>query len=237
LSARERRSKDSGDAEGGELPLTSYATLGLLSPGEEFAAVEIEERAHSYLRFFYWTPALSHIRRELDRLERLGYVDCREIILGRVKRTLKYWLTPTGMAALKKWAEDAPPERVVKKNPAILRLWLGRRGAAPHAVLDALETHIDFERRERQSLIEHIDDTEALYREHIIASEQASARQQPQALDALWRHAWHLEVMRYCLRDYDYELKNLEQLLSDMRQLARDQDAFANKVSVNRRRG
>jgi hypothetical protein len=59
------------------LPLTTYATLGLLSTVTPFSAVEVEERARVYLRHFYWAPALSHIRRELDRIEVLGYVECR----------------------------------------------------------------------------------------------------------------------------------------------------------------
>jgi hypothetical protein len=35
----------------------------------------------------------------------------------------------------------APAGPTVKKNPAILRLWLSRRGADPAAVLEALGAH------------------------------------------------------------------------------------------------
>ena len=88
MTHRERQSADLLSVEEGgkgpnsprtsvKLPLTSYAALGLLSPGEEFTAVEVQERAYALLRYFYWAPALSHVRRELNRLEDLGYVLAR----------------------------------------------------------------------------------------------------------------------------------------------------------------
>jgi DNA-binding PadR family transcriptional regulator len=236
VSPRERRRRAVSTTDRGVLPLTSYATLGLLSLGGEFTAVEIEERAYHYLRFFYWTPALSHIRRELDRLEDLGYVSCREVMRGRIRRTLKYWLTPAGVTALKEWAEGPLIERTVKKNPAILRLWLGRRGGDSSAVLRALEAHIEFERAERQSLIDHLQNSYTLYQEHVLEADTGSPETDEDLRAGLWRHAWHIEVMRYCLRDYDYELRNLEQLLSDMRQLATEQDSQVENSSVLRRR-
>jgi DNA-binding PadR family transcriptional regulator len=200
--------------------------LGLLSPGGEFTAIEIEQRAYRYLRFFYWTPALSHIRRELDRLEELGYVDCREVMTGRIKRTLKYWLTPSGVAALKEWAEDTPAERTVKKNPAILRLWLGRRGADPSTVLDGLEGHIEYVRSERQALIDFIVQSEADYEDRASEMDEVSGPAREELRVALWRHEWLKGVMRYCLRDYDNEVKNLEQLMADMRRLGDEKDSF-----------
>jgi DNA-binding PadR family transcriptional regulator len=201
------------------LPLTSYATLGLLSPGAELTAVEIETRAQKYLRFFYWAPALSHIRRELNRLEELGYVSAREIPRGRLNRSLKYRLTPAGTAALKTWAEDADIERTVRKHPAILRLWLGRRGADPAAVLAALKAHSEYVTADRASLVSFIEASEDAYRERLAEAETTAGAADPELRASLARWAWHLAVMRYCLRDFDSEVENLNQLDSDLKSL------------------
>jgi DNA-binding PadR family transcriptional regulator len=210
------------------LPLTTYATLGLLSTLIPFSAVEIEERARLYLRHFYWTPALSHIRRELDRLETLGYVECREVMSGRIKRTLKYRPTPEGTNALREWVESGQVERTVKKDPAILRLWLVRRGADPDVVLDAFDNHLEYVRSERDSVIAQVAETEALCKDladgsvHIDGAED-SANEAEERAAARWRNLWHLEVMRYCLRDYNNELENLAQLQVGMRQLLQEE--------------
>jgi DNA-binding PadR family transcriptional regulator len=203
-------------ADGEMLPLTSYATLGLLSPGEEFSAVDIEGRAHQYLRFFYWVPALSHIRRELNRLEELGYVAGREVLLGRIKRTLKYRITPEGESALARWAESSTIERTVKKNPALLRLWLGRRAGHPDAVLSAFREHVEFVRSERQSVVDFMAKSEAIYTERRAERRKAGTENRADPTDGVARIAWHLAVMRYCLRDYDAELDNLGQLMADL---------------------
>jgi DNA-binding PadR family transcriptional regulator len=217
-------------APGDRLPLTTYATLGLLSTVTPFSAVEVEERARVYLRHFYWAPALSHIRRELDRLENLGYVECREVMSGRVKRTLKYRPTAAGTATLLDWVESGNIERAVQKNPAILRLWLGRRGADAGAVLDAFEAHIENVKSERDSVRSHVTETENLCIELAGTGLAGTAADAVSDIDvgevgaadregARWRMEWHLAVMRYCLRRYDSELRNLEQLRAAMRRL------------------
>ena len=208
-------------ANGEMLPLTSYATLGLLGYNEEFTAIEIESRAHEYLRFFYWVPALSHIRRELNRLEDLGYVASRQVQLGRVKRTLKYRITPDGASALAKWAEDSAIERTVKKNPAVLRLWLGRRAGHPDAVMTAFQEHIDFVRSERQAVHDFIAKSEASYQQRKAERRKASKTAREELNSSLARIAWFNAVMRYCVRDYDAELDNLEQLMADLKPLKR----------------
>jgi DNA-binding PadR family transcriptional regulator len=199
--------------------------LGLLSPGE-LTAVDIEAAAYEYLRFFYWTPALSHIRRELNRLEELGYVDCREVMTGRIKRTLKYWLTSAGEQALRDWVESTFVERTVQKNPAILRLWLGRRGADTEAVLEGLDVHVAYVGSERRSLMDFIAKAENSYLRRVSEFKGSSTDTKVALRAGLWRHAWVLEVMGYCLREFDNELKNLQQLRSDMRRLVAESDAF-----------
>jgi len=63
------------DSGPGELPATAYAVLGILIVNdEELSAGEIKTRASFGMRYFYWSPAVSHIRRELRRLLALGLV-------------------------------------------------------------------------------------------------------------------------------------------------------------------
>jgi hypothetical protein len=123
------------------------------------------------------------------------------------------------------WVESGHVERTVQKNPAILRLWLGRRGADAAAILDAFERHVENVASERDSVKVHVTETENLC--HDLAGAAAGtvsdidvgevgAEDRP---GARWRMEWHLAVMRYCLRRYDSELENLEQLRAAMRRL------------------
>jgi DNA-binding PadR family transcriptional regulator len=218
------------------LPLTTYATLGLLGLDNEFSAIDIEWRAHTYLRFFYWTPALSHIRRELDRLETLGHVEATEVQRGRLTRTLKYSITPQGIAALQDWAEQAPIDPPVKKNPTILRLWLGRRGADPEAVLKVLDEHIEFVKRERAELVAFVKHTERRFDafkagaplDGLVApgdpdGDSGTTEDDRQA--SMARVAWHNAIMRYCIRDFDSDLKNLRRLGEELRALVRQYES------------
>lgn len=91
--ALDDRDEDSGSEDSGseELPATAYAVLGILTVNdEELSAGEIETRASFGMRYFYWSPAVSHIRRELRRLLALGLVEEREITLRRVRRSQVY---------------------------------------------------------------------------------------------------------------------------------------------------
>lgn len=198
------------------LPLTGYATLGLLSPNERFTPVEIQERANKQLRHFYWAPALSHIRRELNRLDDLGYVDAMVVEQGRIKRTLKYSITSEGSKALAAWAERPEADPVVVKNAVILRLWLGRRAENSPAVLHALEEHIDNTRHELEELSEQMLGLEKRFKERLLALEEFESSADDDLRVLTNRTAWHRAVMRYCQRNYEGELTNSRQLLDEL---------------------
>jgi DNA-binding PadR family transcriptional regulator len=216
LSVSEDGEGSSSPGDSVKLPLTSYAALGLLSPGEEFTAVEVQERAYELLRYFYWAPALSHIRRELNRLEELGYVLAREVEQGRLKRTLKYSITDAGSAALRDWAEGPEIDPMVVKNSVILRLWLGRRAGHGDLVLRALEAQIAHIESEREDLKLSVEKSESIYRDLMPQLESADDA----ARTTIMRTAWHLSVMRYCLRSFDQELRNSRRLLRELSELA-----------------
>src|SRR5882672_9092030 len=129
--------EDSGPEE---LPATAYAVLGILIINdEELSAGEIKTRASFGMRYFYWSPAVSHIRRELRRLLALGLVEEREITIGRVRRSQVYQTTPAGDEALVRWVtESSPQEPVVIKNSVLLRVFLGSK-APLDTVLSVLD--------------------------------------------------------------------------------------------------
>ena len=53
-----------------DLPITSYALLGLLTFGDELTGYELKQRADSTMRFYWTAPAMSQVYTELDRLAR-----------------------------------------------------------------------------------------------------------------------------------------------------------------------
>lgn len=111
-----------------ELSLTAYAVLGVLSMnGELLTAGEIKQRATYALRFFWGSPAVSHIRRELLHMLALGLVEQHEIALGGVRTAQAYQTTESGEGRLRDWvAADVAGEAVVTRNPLLLRIFLGR---------------------------------------------------------------------------------------------------------------
>jgi DNA-binding PadR family transcriptional regulator len=136
--------EDSGSEE---LPATAYAVLGILTVNdEELSAGEIKTRASFGMRYFYWSPAVSHIRRELRRLLALGLVEEREITIGRVRRSQVYQTTQAGDEALVRWVtESSPDEPVVVKNSVLLRVFLGSKAplGTVLSVLDSRMAQVD----------------------------------------------------------------------------------------------
>jgi DNA-binding PadR family transcriptional regulator len=107
------------------LPLTAWAVLGVLAfPGER-SGYEIKSWADRSLRFFYWSPALSQVYRELRRLEDIGYVTATLAPQDELRNKRLYRITDTGRAALKAWAARSPASPPVMKHGVMLRVWLG----------------------------------------------------------------------------------------------------------------
>lgn len=103
-----------------DLPVTSYALLGLLSFGDSLTGYELKQRADRTLRFYWVSPAMSQIYTELGRLHGLGLVKA-----SGAGRSTSYALTPRGNRSLTRWLEDSPVGFPVLKHPVALRLLLG----------------------------------------------------------------------------------------------------------------
>ncbi|UFS58763.1 hypothetical protein [Subtercola endophyticus] len=131
----------------GFLPATAYAVLGVLSVHhEELTPSEIKVRAYWDFRNFYWSPAVSHIRRELARLLELGLVEQRAVDLSKDRITHLYQSTPEGDRALAHWVSESPvSETVVVKNSVLLKVYFADSESAPAAlaVIDARLTEVD----------------------------------------------------------------------------------------------
>jgi DNA-binding PadR family transcriptional regulator len=125
------------------LPVTAYLVLGVLAANDEqLTAGEIKMRAELSVGHFYWSPSVSHVRRELNRLLARGMVN--EIGAQSGKRTITlYETTDVGLEALRRWVQHFPgQEQVVIKHPVILKTWLAR-GDDPERVVDTLDRHLE----------------------------------------------------------------------------------------------
>ncbi len=125
------------------LPVTAYLVLGVLAANDEqLTAGEIKTRAELSVGHFYWSPSVSHVRRELSRLLARGLV--HEIAAQSGKRAITlYEATDEGLDALRRWVQHFPErDRVVIKHPVILQAWLAR-GEDPEHVVDTLDRHLE----------------------------------------------------------------------------------------------
>jgi DNA-binding PadR family transcriptional regulator len=199
-----------------ELPATAYAVLGILSVNEEeLTAGEIKTRATFGMRHFYWSPALSHIRRELRRLLSMGMAEEREITNGRAQRSLVYQTTAAGEEALNRWlAGSGPDEPVMVKNAVLLRAYLGA-----HAPIDVTVATLDARIAQVEEAIEEFH----------------WGQRRAKELDLLERKhlRFALAVGEYTLRSLYFESANLRQLRE--RIVGFDTEAF--RQDASRRRG
>jgi DNA-binding PadR family transcriptional regulator len=177
-----------------EMPPTAWAVLGLLSFGRELSGYELKKWADSSLRFFYWSPAMSHIYRELRRLHAAGYVTSRAEMQDQTREKRWYTITASGRDALARWVEDAPAEPTVMKHGVALRLWLGHL-AQPQKLRRLLEEH------------------RAAIRAQIVDVDRAL---EPVDVDGSLR--FPLIVLRFTRRNLEAELEATAALLDELEQ-------------------
>ena len=138
-----RRAVLSAVRTAGGLPVTAYLVLGVLAANDEqLTAGEIKTRAELSVGHFYWSPSVSHVRRELNRLLERGMVT--EIGAQSGKRAITlYATTDSGLDALRRWVQHFPgQDQVVIKHPVILKTWLSR-GEDPERIVDTLDRHLE----------------------------------------------------------------------------------------------
>lgn len=131
-----------------DLPVTSYALLGLLTFGEPLTGYELKQRADRTLRFYWVAPAMSQVYSELNRLHAHGLVQKD----GQGRGTA-YSLTDRGERELKRWLADEPPGFPMLKHPVALRLMLSAL-VGPEATEQMLHAHLEAVHDERAALEE-----------------------------------------------------------------------------------
>lgn len=129
-----------------DLPVTSYALLGLLMfAGRSEAGVtgyELKQRADMTLRYYWVSPAMSQVYTELTKLAGLGLVDAEEVDGGdSERRTTTYRITDDGEASLRAWMSDEPAGFPVLKHPVALRLLMGHL-SSPEQLDEMLEGYL-----------------------------------------------------------------------------------------------
>lgn len=125
------------------LPSSSYVVLGLLSFDTRLTGYELRQWSEDSVRFFWASPSMSQIYRELEKLEVAGFVDARDERGDGERARTTYGLTPAGRAELLRWVEDAPYEAPLIRHQAAFRLFCSS-GADPAKVRAVLEAHRDW---------------------------------------------------------------------------------------------
>lgn len=133
---------------GQELPVTSYALLGLLTFGDALTGYELKQRADATLRFYWVSPAMSQVYSELARLTEHGLVTA----IGDGRATA-YTISDRGREALTTWMRDSAPGFPVLKHPVALRLLLGSV-VDRETTLGMLREHVRALAKEREALLE-----------------------------------------------------------------------------------
>jgi DNA-binding PadR family transcriptional regulator len=124
-----------------DLPITSYALLGLLTFGREsdggLTGYELKQRADFTLRFYWVSPAMSQVYSELRRLTGAGLVAPH----GEGRGT-SYTVTAAGRRVLEDWMGGTPAGFPVFKHPVALRLMIGHL-AEPGTLRRMLEEYAE----------------------------------------------------------------------------------------------
>lgn len=137
---------------GQELPVTSYALLGLLTFGDELTGYELKQRADVTLRFYWVSPAMSQIYSELARLTERGLIEAHTAADGN-REVTTYAITDAGRAELRRWMNDTPTGFPVLKHPVLLRLLMGH-AAEPGTIRSMLEDYVTEVTQARAELAE-----------------------------------------------------------------------------------
>ena len=124
----------------GDLPVTAYALLGLLTFGDELTGYELKQRADNTLRFYWVAPAMSQIYTELARLTEHGLLE-PVTNAGEGRRTTAYRITTMGTQALHAWIDESRVGFPTLKHTVLLRLLIGH-ATEPERMRGMLEGYV-----------------------------------------------------------------------------------------------
>jgi DNA-binding PadR family transcriptional regulator len=109
----------------GSLPTTSYAILGLLTrePMSRYDLAQVVQRTIAH----FWTIAKSQVYRELERLEKLGYVHSTEVRQKSLPDKRVYALTPAGEGIFDAWLQVPVAERTHFRSAYLVKVFFANR--------------------------------------------------------------------------------------------------------------
>lgn len=125
------------------LAATSWALLGMLSYEYELSGYDIRKWIDWSMRFYYGSPAYSQIYSELKKLEKLSLVTSRVENTGRTRNRRLYKITEAGLAAVTRWANEAPVDPPTLKHGPLLRVTLGHL-TSPERLKEVLQEHVAY---------------------------------------------------------------------------------------------
>ncbi|MFV9636658.1 PadR family transcriptional regulator [Mycobacterium neumannii] len=134
--------KSTSDAKP-NLAATSWALLGMLTYEHELSGYDIRKWIEWSMRFFYGSPAYSQIYSELKKLEKLGLLSSRVENTGGTRNRRLYKITPAGLDAVRRWANEAPVDPPVLKHNPLLRVTFGHL-TDPERLKEILQEHIAY---------------------------------------------------------------------------------------------
>jgi DNA-binding PadR family transcriptional regulator len=133
----------------GSLPTTSYAILGLLTsqPMSRYDLAQLVLRTIAH----FWTIAKSQVYRELDRLEKLGYVHGIEVRQKSLPDKRIYTLTPAGERAFDAWLQVPDAERTHFRSAYLVKVFFANR-MPPQTLVELLRRYRDGNELWRQEI-------------------------------------------------------------------------------------
>jgi DNA-binding PadR family transcriptional regulator len=107
------------------LPTTSYAILGLLTrePLSRYDLAQVVQRTIAH----FWTIAKSQVYRELERLEKLGYVHGTDVRQKKLPDKRVYTLTRAGERAFDAWLQVPDAERTHFRSAYLVKVFFANR--------------------------------------------------------------------------------------------------------------
>lgn len=188
------------------LPPTAYAILGMLAFDDALTAYEVKRRADRSLAFFYWSPAMSAVYTELERLASLGYARYEAVAETELRAKKVYSITEAGREALRTWVAEGEWEPNQLKHFMALRTFNGHV-TGPEPLIAQAERHAEWAKERYETLLDVQRGTEERLRNG------DASRQYP------------LLVIEWGLDYYDLERQAAERLARRLRKLAYGDDA------------
>ncbi|SRR6266542_4101504 len=104
---------------------STYAILGLLSLSPMSGYEVAQATEHSIAHF--WPLSKTHVYSELARLEKLEWVEAKEITQEKAPDKRVFHITPPGEQALDQWLVSSPLPAEVHRLPILIKLFIGHR--------------------------------------------------------------------------------------------------------------